>query len=134
MPAFKSPPSFAGLGSLPGPVRGLIESVFPQEPQLPMPIGMAGIVPKPGGALFEVLRRAAEKSGLGFKTTPGEAGLLDEFTAPLLNRAKQVPKTSVSYPHKADAAMEALEEQYPTPSPGPESWEGLRMLKSKLGF
>jgi hypothetical protein len=36
-------------------------------------------MPVQGGALHEVLMRAAEKSGAGLSNTPGEARLLEHF-------------------------------------------------------
>lgn len=64
MPAIKKPSKFPGIESLPGPIRGLAEFMFPQEPDLPTPVGMAPAVAKPFGkarpaiaALLRTLRQ-----------------------------------------------------------------------------
>ena len=40
MPHYKSPKQFPGVASLPGPIRGLVESLFPAD-EVPSPMGMA---------------------------------------------------------------------------------------------
>ena len=37
MPAIKKPSKFPGIAELPGPIRGLAELLYPQEPELPTP-------------------------------------------------------------------------------------------------
>ena len=37
MPALKKPAKFPGIEQLPGPIRGLTELLYPQEPELPTP-------------------------------------------------------------------------------------------------
>lgn len=47
MPAYKPPTQFPGLDRLPAGIRGLVEGVFPQSPEMPTPIGtaLAGGIP-----------------------------------------------------------------------------------------
>lgn len=41
MPAYKPSTQFPGLDRLPAGIRGLVEGVFPQTPEMPTPTGMA---------------------------------------------------------------------------------------------
>lgn len=94
--AFKPPRTFPGVDALPAPLRALVEAAFPPN-EVPLP-GMAVMTPakpglrlvkgaterlvtqpKPGGTLYQALERAAYKSGIGDRLTPGEAGLLEQF-------------------------------------------------------
>lgn len=54
----------------------------------PQPVNrwIAGASPKPGGALHKTLSQAGEKSATGQHLTPGEKGLLAQFTQYALGR------------------------------------------------
>ena len=78
--------------------------------------------PKQSGALYEVLERAATKSGMGHRLTPGEAKLLKQYTDPILGRA--APNMGMT---TAQQGAMNVENTF-------KPWRGVEQLKKLLGF
>lgn len=140
MPIISSPPQFPGVSSLPKPVQGAIEAIFPKD-SLPMPGAMAVRTgyPKPDGILGQLLERAGLKSGTGTALTPGESALLERFNPAKLGEAslrQHLGPQSVPAPPKAlpeqvpDNVLEHLFGDRPKFTP----WKGLKDILGKVGL
>lgn len=105
-----------------------------------MPMGPR--MPKMGGELYQVLERAALKSGMGEAPNAVEGELLQKYTNPLLG--KGLPSHPAPYEGTAenfDKYNEMLSGRSagsiiddPTRPPRFQPWAGLQQLKQKLGF
>lgn len=78
--------------------------------------------PKQGGVLYETLERAATKSGMGHKLSPGETRLLKQYTDPILGRA--APKVGMTPTQQGAMNVENTF----------KPWAGVEQLKKMLGF
>ena|SRR3990167_3198822 len=115
MPTYKTPQSFPGLSSLPTPLQGLVEGLFPKD-QLPTPATIGGSSGSSGALAW--LQKALGKGG-GTKVPVGGS-----------NAVPGASQSASEYPFKA-YGDEILDETFPVSQPTP-AWEGLRQIQSKL--
>lgn len=109
MPAIKKPSKFPGITELPGPIRGLAEFLYPQEPELPTPpLGtIVGTGPvKVGYKTAAEKFRPIIKSLKGIIATPQRiVEPLERFAGERLTDVFPATSTQIAIPEFAKTAL-----------------------------
>src|SRR3990167_8637231 len=85
MPAYKPPSKFPGMDLLPKPIKSLAEFVFPQEPDMPIPVATAV-----GGPTEKTVEKTVRKV-LSTVKTPGQPRELHPAVRVMLDMLEQPP-------------------------------------------